>query len=325
MVTSTDRSPAPLGISEQVPVIELQDLCVHLGNRLILNQLRGSLKGNIVGLLGPNGAGKTTLLRTLLGFYSAGSGDARVLGHSLRSEGRDIRALVGYMPEDDAHIAGMTAIRWVRFLGELSGLPSDTALERGHEALGYVGLGEARYRKVGTFSTGMKQLVKLAQALVHGPRLLLLDEPTNGLDPAARARFLELVTEVGARGETRILISSHLLGDVERVCDEVVILKAGILVATCDLRTDPDGKQPFVELELSTFSREFIDNIEAQGCGIVIRAKTRIQVELPTGLEIRDLFRAALSCGIGLRRVNLRRDSLQDVFLRAMEDNNASS
>ena len=121
MATPKHRSPSPLEESGQVPVIELQDLCVRLGNRPILNQLRGSLTGNIVGLLGPNGAGKTTLLRTLLGFFSASSGDARVLGHSLRSEGRHIRALVGYMPEDDAHIAGMTAIRWVRFLGELSG------------------------------------------------------------------------------------------------------------------------------------------------------------------------------------------------------------
>ena len=166
--------------SPATPAIELEGLTVDLGGRPILIDLSASLRGRAIGLLGPNGAGKTTLLRTLLGFFPTTSGGARVLGLSLADEGKDLRALVGYMPENDSFVAGMTAVHFVRLMAELSGLPPEPALERAHETLFYVGLGEARYRKLGTFSTGMKQMVKLAQALVHGPRLLLLDEPTNG-------------------------------------------------------------------------------------------------------------------------------------------------
>ena len=157
--------------------IELDGLSVNLGGRQILINLSASLGGRAIGLLGPNGAGKTTLLRTLLGFFPTTSGGARVLGLSLANEGKDLRAQIGYMPENDSFVAGMTAVHFVRLMAELSGLPSEPALERAHETLFYVGLGEARYRKLGTFSTGMKQMVKLAQALVHGPRLLMLDEP----------------------------------------------------------------------------------------------------------------------------------------------------
>ena len=320
-------SPAP-DVPPESPsevVIGLRKLSVTLGGRRVLNGLDGELKGSIVGLLGPNGAGKTTLLRTLLGFFRASSGDALVLGRSLWGADREIRGLLGYMPEHDAHIAGMTAIRWVRYLGELSGLPPDVALERGHEALTYVGLGEARYRKVGTFSTGMKQLAKLAQALVHGPRLLLLDEPTNGMDPAARVRFLDLVKEIGTKGETRILVSSHLLGDIERVCDEVVILKKGFLVATCDLRSDRLQDRRLVQLELTAGSADFLADLRKRGFPIEAQSTTRLQVELADDGSVQEIFAAAHAAGIGLRRVLQRRDSLQEVFLRAIEGDHGGS
>jgi len=158
-------------------------LGVRFGGRPILSGLRASLAGRTIGLLGPNGAGKTTLIHTLLGFHPPSEGTARILGRDIRTSGADLRAIVGYMPENESFIAGMTAVRLVRLMAELSGLPPAPALERAHEALFYVGLGEARYRKVETFSLGMKQLVKLAQAIVHAPRLIFLDEPTNGLTP----------------------------------------------------------------------------------------------------------------------------------------------
>ena len=154
------------------------------------------------------------------------------------------------MPERDAFVAGMTGIHFVRLMGELAGLPSQVALERAHEALFFVGLGEARYRTVDTYSLGMKQMAKLAQALVHGPRLLFLDEPTNGLDPGARQRMLDLVKAIRDRGETRIVLSSHLLKDVETVCDEVVVLKAGRIATVCDLEAERRANQSFLELEL---------------------------------------------------------------------------
>ena len=165
------------------PVIELDNLEVRLGNRTILKRLNGSLSGRAIGLLGPNGAGKSTLINTLLGFYTPSSGTARIFGKDIRHEARTLRRLIGYMPENDSFIADMSGVRFVRMMAELSGLPPAEALERAHEAFFYVGLGEARYRNLGTYSLGMKQMAKLAQAIAHGPKLLFLDEPTNGLDP----------------------------------------------------------------------------------------------------------------------------------------------
>src|SRR3954469_370939 len=176
-------------------VIELDGLDVQLASRRILKSLTGSLNGRSIGLLGPNGAGKSTLINTLLGFHQPSAGTARIFGRDIRHHGRDLRRLIGYMPENDSFIAEMTAVRFVRMMAELSGLPPGEALERAHEAFYYVGLGEARYRNLGTYSLGMKQLAKLAQAIAHGPRLLFLDEPTNGLDPAARVRMIRLVRE----------------------------------------------------------------------------------------------------------------------------------
>src|SRR3954464_11797956 len=216
-------------------IIEMQNLTVRLGNRIILNQLNGALSGRCIGLLGPNGSGKSTLINTLLGFYEPISGAARILGKEVKSNLRELRAMIGYMPESDAFIADMSGVRFVRYMAELSGLPRGEAMERAHEAFFYVGLGEARYRKLGTYSLGMKQLAKLAQAIAHGPRLLLLDEPTNGLDPPARLRMIRLIREMRDTGHTSILISSHLLRDVEETCEEVLILKDGGIPAQCVL------------------------------------------------------------------------------------------
>ncbi|MBC7925041.1 MAG: ABC transporter ATP-binding protein, partial [Bryobacteraceae bacterium] len=193
------------------PVIELDNLQVRLGTRMILQGLTGSLKGRAIGLLGPNGAGKSTLINTLLGFHPPSAGTARIFGQDIRHHGRQLRRVIGYMPESDSFIAGMSAVRFVRMMAELSGLPPGEALERAHEAFYYVGLGEARYRDLGTYSLGMKQLAKLAQAIAHGPKLLFLDEPTNGLDPAARVRMIRLIREIRDNGHVHLMISSHLL------------------------------------------------------------------------------------------------------------------
>src|SRR5512138_1087685 len=170
-------------------VIQLDGLEVRLGQRIILDALTGSLRGRSIGLLGPNGSGKSTLINTLLGFHPPSRGTARVFGHDIRPHSNQIRAIAGYMPENDAFISDMTGIRFVRYMAELAGVPPEQALERAHESFFYVGLGEVRYRKLGTYSLGMKQLAKLAQAIAHGPKFLILDEPTNGLDPMARQRM----------------------------------------------------------------------------------------------------------------------------------------
>jgi len=229
-------------------IIEMQNLTVQLGNRVILNQLNGSLSGRCIGLLGPNGSGKSTLINTLLGFYEPVAGAARIFQKEVRSNLRELRAQIGYMPESDAFIADMTGVRFVRYMAELSGLPRGEAMERAHEAFFYVGLGEARYRKLGTYSLGMKQLAKLAQAIAHGPRLVLLDEPTNGLDPEARIRMLQLVREIRDTGEVSVLISSHLLRDIEECCDQVLILKDGRIAALCNLEEERKANLKFLEL-----------------------------------------------------------------------------
>jgi len=297
-------------------------LTVDLGGRPILVDLCASLRGRAIGLLGPNGAGKTTLLRTLLGFYPPASGSAEVLGFSLAHQGKQLRAQIGYMPENDAFVAGMTAVHFVRLMAELSGLPSEPALERAHETLFYVGLGEARYRTLGTFSTGMKQMVKLAQALVHGPRLLMLDEPTNGLDPPARKRMLELVADIRDRGEANILLSSHLLGDVEELCDEVIILKNGRIASICNLEAERRANRSFVELELQAPNEAFSAELTKLGCELAVHESGRMKLVLPEGRSIRDLYTVADRLDVGIRHVDLKRDSLQDIFLRAMEDDN---
>ncbi len=219
-------------------ILALEDLEVRLGGRPVLNGLRGVLKGRAIGLLGPNGSGKSTLINTLLGFHAPSRGSARVFDLDIRLHSKEIRAAVGYMPENDAFIANMSGIRYVRYLAELAGLPPEQAMERAHEAFFYVGLGEVRYRKLGTYSLGMKQLAKLAQAIAHGPKLLILDEPTNGLDPLARQRMIQLVREIRDAGDMRLLISSHLLRDVDETCDEVLILKDGRIAAICDLEAE---------------------------------------------------------------------------------------
>ena len=300
-------------------VLELDGLSVRLGRRLILDRLTASFRTRAIGLLGPNGAGKTTLLRTLLGFYPPAAGDARVIGRDLVGQGKRIRAELGYMPESDAHIADVTAVHFVRLMAELSGLPASAALERAHEALFYVGLGEARYRKVGTFSTGMKQMVKLAQALVHGPRLLMLDEPTNGLDPPARKRMLELVRDIRDRGTSSILLSSHLLGDVESVCDEVLILKDGAIAETCDLEAERRANRSFVEVDLDRPSDDFDRAVARLGCEVASLEPGRLKLVMPDRVAVRDLWTTADELGVGIRRLDLKRDSLQDIFLRAME------
>jgi ABC-2 type transport system ATP-binding protein len=311
---TTGRAPA-------APVIELDGLSVRLGGRPILTELRATLGGKAIGLLGPNGAGKTTLLRTLLDFFHPCAGGARVLGQEITGNGKELRGRIGYMPESDAFIAGQTAVRHVRMMAELSGLPPRPALERAHEVLFYVGLGEARYRRVGTFSTGMKQMVKLAQALVHGPRLLMLDEPTNGLDPPARSRMLELIGDIRDRGETHILLSSHLLADVEAVCDEVLILKEGRVAASCNLAEQRRANRSFVELELTRSDPSFLEGLAGLGCQVALAGERRLKLVMPPTVAVRDLFRIAALHQVAIRRLDCKRDSLQDIFLRAMEDN----
>lgn len=302
-----------------VPAIELDNLSVSFNHRPILKDLNGKFSGRAIGLLGPNGAGKSTLIQTLLGFHPPTSGAARVLGLDVRSQIQEIRQAIGYMPENDSFVAGMTGIRLVRMMAELSGLPPADALERAHETLFQVGLGEARYREVGTYSLGMKQMAKLAVAIVHGPGMLILDEPTNGLDVHGRKRMLEIIREIRDSHETQIILCSHLLRDVEECCDEVMILKDGVLVTYCNLEAERQTNRKFIQMETRGDTCVFLSRIGQLGCELAVNGNRKLKMVLPEGIKTRDLYRIASETGVQIRRLDYKRDSLQDIFLKAME------
>ncbi|MFH1964708.1 MAG: ABC transporter ATP-binding protein, partial [Acidobacteriota bacterium] len=283
-----------------------------------------SLDSQAVGLLGPNGAGKTTLLNTLLGFNPPTSGTARVLGYDIRRDSGTMKSLIGYMPENDSFVSGITAVRFVSMMAELSGLPREVALEKAHEALFWTGLGEARYRKIETFSQGMKQLVKLAQAIVHGPRILFLDEPTNGLDPPARQRMLTLINDIVHKNSTRLLLSSHLLRDVEECCQDVLILNQGEIAGCHNLEEEKESKFKFLEMDLQGDRNQFVAEIERRGCTSAEYADGRLKIVLPESLSSAEIFFIALDMNIQVRKMEMKRSTLEDIFLQAVEKRHGS-
>jgi ABC-2 type transport system ATP-binding protein len=242
-----------------------------------------------------------------------------VFGLDVRTQARQVRGLIGYMPENDSFIAPMSGVRFVRLMAELAGLPPQQALERAHEAFVYVGLGEVRYRAIGTYSTGMKQMTKLAQAIAHGPRLLFLDEPTNGLDPPARQRMIQLIQEIRDRGDLHLILSSHLLRDVEECCDQVLILKDGNVAAFCNLEEERRSNRRFLEMETRGGSDAFVARIEGLGCETAWSGNGRLKLVLPESVELRQLYQIAAEQQVQIRRLNRKRDSLEDIFLKAME------
>ncbi len=304
------------------PVVELENLKVRLGRREILHDISSRLgttgEGKAIGLLGPNGAGKSTLILTLLGFHKPAAGRARVLGYDCRRQAQDVRARIGYMPETEAFVADMTAVTTLRLLAELSGLPSRMALEKAHEALFHVGLGEARYRELRTYSLGMKQMAKLAQAIVHGPELLILDEPTNGLDPSARQRMLRLVREMKESQKMNVLLCSHLLRDVEQVCDEVVIMNEGKIVHECDLEAERRSNKCFVELEVTGDDAGLRNGLSGIGAEGVSEGNGKWRIVLDPGSEVDSLWGLLTQQNLLVRKLTHRRDTLEEIFLKAV-------
>ena len=274
--------------------------------------------GKAIGLLGPNGAGKSTLILTLLGFHRISAGSARILGLDCFSNSREIKARIGYMPEIEAFIADMTAVRFLRIMGEISGLPKRVALEKAHEVLFHVGLGEARYRTLGAYSSGMKQMVKLAQSILHGPELLILDEPTNGLDPAARIRMLKLIREMKEEHHMNVLLCSHLLRDVEEVCDEVVILNDGRIVHQANLEEERLINRRFIELEVYGDDGRLAEALREQGAEGVSEGGGRWRIVFPPGMELDVLWRIVDRQNLAIHHLTHRRDSLEEIFLRAV-------
>ena len=300
-------------------VAQIQNLTVRYGSFTALNGFSCDIPEGCTGLLGPNGAGKTTLLKTLLGFVQPAGGSANVLGLDIRSKGKEIRQRIGLMPEQDCHIPGMSAVQFVSYAGELAGMPGDQALRRSHEVLEYCGLGEARYRNVETYSTGMKQRIKLAQALVHGPKLLLLDEPTNGLDPAGREDMLELVRSVSHGKGVNVLVSSHLLPDIERVCDRIIVMK-GELRAEGTIRDLKKLEGHPVDVELRDPSPAFAEALIAKGASVEPARATlyRVQAAGTPDAVAAMVLQTAKETGTQVRGFTLAQRSLEEAFLEVL-------
>ena len=303
-----------------MPVASIHNLTVRYGSFAALKSLTVDIPDGCVGLLGPNGAGKTTLIKTFLGFVSAAEGGGTVLGFDIKTQGREIRQAVGLMPEQDCHLPGMSAVQFVAYAGELAGMPSAQALRRTHEVLEYCGLGEARYRNVETYSTGMRQRIKLAQALVHGPKLLLLDEPTNGLDPAGREDMLDLIRSVSHGKGLNVIVSSHLLPDIERVCDSAVVVMGGELRAAGLIKDLKRIEGHPVDVELREPVEGFIEAVRKQG-GELLDGKLhsyRFQFQGSTQEACRNILNAAKLSGAQVRGFSVAERSLEDAFLEVI-------
>jgi ABC-2 type transport system ATP-binding protein len=301
------------------PVVQLDDVTVIYGNNRALKNVTATFVRGAVGLLGPNGAGKSTMLKALLGFVKPDQGRMTVLGMNVAQDPLKIRARIGYMPESDAHIPGMNAVSFVAYCGELAGLPPVDAMQRAHEVLYYVGLGEARYRNVETYSTGMKQRIKLAQALVHDPDLLFLDEPTNGMDPKGRDEMLELVRDLGHNKGVSLILSSHLLPDVEYTCDDVVVMDKGQIATQGPINELKGPAGRVFELRVKGDLRGFIDLLASEGMDVHATDEDVMRVFVPAGAgDQKAIFAAASRFGAQVRHLRPSVPTLEDVFAKAI-------
>jgi ABC-2 type transport system ATP-binding protein len=294
--------------------IEVRDLSFRYGKIVALDGVTMRLGDGAVGLLGPNGAGKSTLLRVLLGFLVPERGGGKVLDFDIRRDQAMIRRSVGYMPESDCFVAGLDAVTFTAFFGELSGMPRQEAMKRAHEVLFYVGLGEARYRLLDTYSAGMKQRLKLAQALVHDPKILLLDEPTSNLDPIGRNEILDLIRDIAANKSIQVLISSHILDDIESICGSVVILKHGRVAAEGRMEDLRAIHYSLYELRIKGDVIPFRRDLESAGSRVDETEDGLIKVYMPEGSEPMSIFRAAARTGVQLRYFVKSQTSLEDLF-----------
>ena len=307
-------------MAEPAPVVTLEGVTVTYGTNAALRDISTTFGAGAVGLLGPNGAGKSTMIKSLLGFVVPNQGRMRVLGLDVAESPLQIRSRIGYMPENDAHIPGMNAVSFVAYCGELSGLPRVDAMQRAHEVLFYVGLGEARYRNVETYSTGMKQRIKLAQALVHDPDLLFLDEPTNGMDPKGRDEMLELVRDLAVNKGVNVIVSSHLLPDIEYTCRDVVVMDKGRVVAHGPIEglKQPRGRVFELRVKAPGGLEVFIDQLRAAGLDCHATDDDVMRVFVPGDGGARQLFELAAAASVQVRHLRPSVPTLEDVFAQAV-------
>jgi len=295
-------------------LLELEGLSKSYEETLAVNNLTFNLEKGVYGLLGPNGAGKSTLIRLLLGLVRPSSGTAKVFGFDSQTYGLRIRERVGYMPEHQCLIPDMSAVAFVTYMGRISGLPRIVSMQRAHDVLRFVGLEDERYREIKTYSSGMLQRVKLAQALVHDPELLIFDEPTTGMDPNGRVEMLNLIKDVASLEGKNIIMSSHLLGDIEFVCSDVVILKQGELLKKGNIHKLLEGEQEMLNVRIKGDEKLFTEHLEKMGYEIKLDMPD-ILVRTKGEQTYQDVFKAAVECGFQVRQIGQKAQSLESLFI----------
>jgi ABC-2 type transport system ATP-binding protein len=302
-------------------IVTIENLGFAYGKRKVLEGATFSLEGGATGLLGPNGAGKSTLLRILLGFLTPNAGSVSVLGFKLPNEALEVRQRLGYMPEREVTSPKVSAVSFLTYCGCLYGMTEADAMERAHEVLNYVGMGDNRYRKMETYSTGMLQRVKFAQALIHDPKVLLLDEPTNGLDPVGRIEMLELIKELAEKRGVTILLSSHLMPDIEFACQHVVMINHGKIVRHGEISELTATRENLYELRVRDQKEIFIARLQESGCACSEQQTGNVIVKTPDSFAQQGFFEAARACGTQVRHFRPVQASLEEVFMTAIRGN----
>ena len=300
--------------------IKLKSIIKRYGKQLALNDINLEIGPGITGLLGPNGAGKSTLIKVLLGLVKVTAGDGEVLGLPLRSSGRQIRDQVGYMPEDDCYIAGMSGVEVVRFAACLSGMPHVEGLRRAHEILDFSGAEQERYRDIDTYSTGMRQKVKFAQAIVHDPPLLILDEPTSSLDPEEREAMLSRIRTMATRHGKTVIISTHILPDVQAICDNVVILSQGEVRLNDTLSNLNRPAAPGLTIETLHDAATLVDALEKQGATCRVYSPTAFFMSAESDSATQQVWQLASQLGVGIVSMSPMKNSLEEVFMSAVQE-----
>jgi len=300
-------------------IIEAQQLCKSFGPQRALDNVTVQIPPGTIGLLGPNGAGKSTFIKCILNLETPTSGSAKVLGRDITTQNRSSRERVGYSPERDCHISGMAGSEYVTYCGQLAGMPFRAARQRAHEILDLVGMGQERYRSVDSYSTGMKQRVKLAQALVHDPVIVFLDEPTNGLDPSGREHILRLVGALHRELGTSVVVSSHLLKDIERICDRVMIIAHGRLIEHDTIEALKNRHQRVVELTPAAEPERFLQVLSGSGLKVAKLPNGRVRVDTDDR-TVEDLLRLMAQHQLPPAEIVANPNALHELFLKALAD-----
>ena len=299
--------------------VRLNELTIRYGRFVAVQGVSASFPSGAVGLLGRNGAGKSSVLKSLLGLVRPAAGTMQILDLPENAPPGEIRRVVGYMPEREAHIPLLNGYETVRLAAELTGLPPLAAARRAHEVLYFAGLDEQRYRPVSGYSTGMKQKVKLATALVHDPQILFLDEPTNGLDPAGRRDMLNLIRELAKKFGKSIILSSHILSDVEQVCDHIVLMEEGAVIAEGSVRGLTQHTTRKIDLTVAGESAAMTAALQELAIEpVTVGEQGRCQVTISEELSSRELFAAIRGAGGVVREFSEHRRTLEEVFLTAV-------